>query len=166
MQRQDLTATSWAASRLTAVALVFAGILFLFRPDALGWGALSRWAGGDVNLIAAGVGCGFLVLAALSLEKHQIRVRTAELVEGLNQLLYGKDYARDREAIELLVRALEGADPDARATAHRHLVRLTSQNFAADPRVWRAWWAANERTWAARADAPGAAPPPPESRRP
>lgn len=151
MDRSDLTATSWVTTRLTAIVLAAFGLFFLFRPDALGWGALVRWLGSEERVLAAGVGVGFLVLAALSLEKNALRLRVAELMEGLNQLLYGKDFARDREAIELLLRALEGKDATARETAHKHLVRLTGQHFAPDPLVWRAWWTANVKTWTARA---------------
>ena len=166
MERQDLTATSWVTTRLTAFVLAVVGGLFLFRPDSLGWGALARWLGGEERILAVGIGIAFLLLAAHSMEKNALRVRVAELMEALNQLLYGKDYTRDREAIELLVRALEGTDGHSRETAHRHLVRLTGLQFAPDPFVWRAWWSANEKTWTSRAasrgegePSPGAQPP-------
>jgi hypothetical protein len=158
MERKDLTATSWATSRLTAAALGALGVFFLLRPDWLGWDALAGILGGEVGVLACGVGAAFLVLASLSLEKHALRVRCAELMEGLNQLLYGKDYSRDREAIGILLRSLDGKDPAARETAHRHLVRLTGQNFAPDPAVWRAWWATYEKTWAARRTSDGQGP--------
>lgn len=150
MERKDLGATSWVTSRLTVALLVGAAVLFAFRAKVLGWGALSEAVGGETALLAFGLGVCFALLAALSWEKNQLRVRCAELLEGLNQLLYGRDYASQREAIEILLRALEGRDEAARATAHQHLVRLTGQNFAADASVWRAWWSAHEKTWASR----------------
>jgi hypothetical protein len=150
MQRQDLSAASFVTTRLTALLLALAGVLFLFRPSWLGWDALVRSLGGETAVLGAGIGVGFLLLASLSYEKNQLRVRVAEQTEALHQLLYGKDYSQHREAIEILVRALEGTDAGARKAAHEHLVRLTGQNFAADAGVWRAWWEASRRTWAVR----------------
>ena len=160
MERQDLSATSWVTSRLVALILGLAGVLFLFEPAWLGWRALAESLGGEARVVGAGLGVAFLVLAALSFEKNRMRERLAEQTEGLHQLLYGRDYAREREAIEILLRGLDAADPAARAAAHQHLTRLTGQNFAPDPVVWRAWWSANARTWAARrGDAPADAGP-------
>ena len=150
MERNDLTATSWFTTRLAAVVLAAVGVLFLVRASWLGWDGLSRLVGGDDRLLGAGVGVAFLLIASLSWEKNQLRVRVAELMEALNQLLYGKDFRSQREAIDILLTALESKDPVARRTAHEHLMRLTGQSFAEDPSVWRAWWSANQATWASR----------------
>ena len=152
MERRDLTATAWVGSRLGTVALVLVGLFFVFRPEWMGWSRLANAVGGETALVSAGAGCAFLLAAGLAVEKDRMRVRVAELMEGLNDLLYGKDHRRDREAIEILLTSLESEDSGARAAAHKHLVRLTGQHFAADPKVWRAWWSASQRTWS-RADA-------------
>jgi len=162
MDRKDLTATSWVTTRLTAFVLGAVGVFFIATAGNES-DPLSRWLGGKDALLGVGLGVAFVLLAVLSREKNALRVQVAELMEGLNQLLYGKDYTRDRQAIELLVRALEGTDAHARETAHRHLVRLTGLQFAPDPFVWRAWWSANEKSWTSRAVSRGeadAAPPP------
>jgi hypothetical protein len=145
MERSDLTATSWFSSRLVFGLLVAAGIFYLAEPDWLGFGALSRALGGKDRLQGIGVGVAFVVLAAQSWEKAQMRIQAAETLEALHQLLYGKDYKRDREAIEILLTALESQDAGNAKTAHGHLVRLTGQNFAQDPKVWRSWWEANKK---------------------
>jgi hypothetical protein len=150
MKKQDLTATSWVATRITVGLFVATGILFLFRPAWLGWDSLVEWCGGETRVLAAGVGAAFLLIASLAWEKDQLRVRTAELMEGMSQLLYGKDYARQREAIEILVATLDSKDAAVRKAAHENLVRITGQNFADDANVWRAWWESHKRTWAAR----------------
>jgi len=147
MERRDLTATAWFGTRLGAVVLVCAGLFFVFRPEWLGWSRVAETVGGETALLSVGVGCAFLLAASLAVEKDRLRVRMAELMEGLNDLLYGKDHRRDREAVEILLGSLESPDATVRETAHRHLVRLTGQNFAADPRVWRSWWEAHRRTW-------------------
>lgn len=134
-------------SRVGAAALVLVGLFFVFRPEWLGWSRLAETVGGELALVSAGAGCAFLLAAGLAVEKDRLRVRMAELMEGMNDLLYGKDHRRDREAIEILLRSLASEDPETRATAHKHLVRLTGQQFAADPKVWESWWAAHQRTW-------------------
>jgi hypothetical protein len=169
MQHKDLTATGFVSSRITMFLLVLMGVFFAFQPSWLGWNTLVHWlddpvvaqgaspggglsvgthGSGALRLVSFGLGCGFFLIAALSFEKDQIRVRIAEVMEALHQLLYGRDYARDREAIEILMRSLDAEDPAARRIAHENLVRLTGQHFADDPAVWRSWWEANKKTWA------------------
>src|SRR6185369_6938078 len=128
MDKDDLTATSWFSSRLVAVLYVAAGLFFILRPDWLGYSALAKAMGGETSLQGVGVGIAFVLLAAQSWEKTQMRTRMAELLEAMHQLLYGKDYRRDREAIEILLTAMESKDPANAKTAHSHLVRLTGQN--------------------------------------
>lgn len=140
MERQDLTATSFVTSRLVAALVGAAGLFLVFRPRSLGWDALVQRYG-HVEVTTTVVGCMLLLLAAHSFEKHQLRVRVAELTEMLHQLLYGKDYAAERDMIDVLIGALGRGDD----TAYRHLQRLTGQNFADDPAVWQSWWAAHRR---------------------
>lgn len=147
MERDDLTATRWFTARVAVCLLAGIGFFFLAQPSFLGWTQLASLLGGESKLVAMGVGMGFLVLAAQSWERHQMRVRMAELLEAMHQLLYGKDYSRDREAIEILLKSLETGDSSSAATAHSHLLRLTGQNFAQDPKVWRSWWEANKRSF-------------------
>ena len=142
--QDDLTATSFVTSRLVTLVMVLAGCFFAFRPDWLGWSAMVEAVGGEPRLLATGLGCAFFLLAALSFEKNGLRVLIAELFEALNQLLYGKHYRREREAIDTLIDALEAGGETAEK-AYPHLKRLTGQNFASDPGVWRAWWQANRK---------------------
>lgn len=147
MERRDLTASNWFGSRLVVGAIWLAAVFFLIRPDWLGYGWLAEKLGGETRLLGVGLFAAFGLLAAQSWEMAQMRVRMAETMEALHQLLYGKDYRRDREAIEILITALESQTGENAKTAHGHLVRLTSQNFAQDPKVWRSWWEANKKTF-------------------
>ena len=147
MDRRDLSASSWFTSRAVVALLVLAGAYLVLQPDWLGWSSLVSAVGGESRLVAVALGIAFFVLAAQSWEKHQMRVQSAETMEALHQLLYGKDYRRDREAIEILLTALEAGNSENAKSAHAHLVRLTGQNFAADPKVWRSWWEANKRNF-------------------
>jgi hypothetical protein len=157
MDRGDLSAGNWFSSRAVVALLALVGAYLVLQPEWLGWTKLANALGGETRVLAVAIGIAFFVLAAQSWEKHQLRVQSAETMEALHQLLYGKDYRRDREAIEILVTALETGGPENSKTAHDHLVRLTGQNFAHDPKVWRSWWEANKRSFEkarSAADAP------------
>jgi hypothetical protein len=147
MDRNELTATKWFSTRASVGLFCLLGFFYLFQPDWLGYGLLRKAFGGDAQLLAAGVGVGFFACAAQSWENAKLRLQMAELMEALHQLLYGKDYRRDREAIDILMTSLEGADPDVAKSAYTHLVRLTGQSFAQDPKVWRSWWETNKKTF-------------------
>jgi hypothetical protein len=145
VKRDDLTATNWFSSRFVFVLLIVAAVFFAAEPDWMGYSALARMLGGKEHLLAIGLGVAFVVVAAQSWEKAQMRVQMAETMEALHQLLYGRDYRRDREAIEILLTALESQTGENAKVAHGHLMRLTGQNFAQDPKVWRSWWEANKK---------------------
>ena len=147
MDRKELSASNWFSSRAVVGLLVLAGIFYGLRPDWLGYSAMKNALGGEGGLQGVGLGIAFFILAAQSWEKTQMRVQMAETLEALHQLLYGKDYRRDREAIEILLTALESQTGENAKTAHAHLVRLTGQNFAQDPKVWRSWWEASKKTF-------------------
>ena len=147
MRKQDLTATSWFTSRMGALLLAAVGLFFMFRPRWLGWAWLSEAVGGETALVSVGVGCAFLLCASLAIEKDQLRVHAAEMMESLHTLLFGKSYRQDREAIEILLTSIENSDSAVSDSAYAHLKRLTGQNFARDPSVWRSWWAAHQKTW-------------------
>ena len=147
MDRGDLSAGNWFSSRAIVALLVIAGAYLVLQPEWLGWSSLVKAVGGEARLVAVAVGIAFFVLAAQSWEKHQLRIQSAETMEALHQLLYGKDYKRDREAIDILMTALETGSPENAKSAYEHLKRLTGQNFAQDPKVWRAWWEANRRSF-------------------
>jgi hypothetical protein len=147
MKPEDLSASNWFSSRAVVVLLVVGGAFFILEPDWLGFGAAARALGGRDRLQGLGIAVAFFVLAAQSWEKSQMRVQQAETLEALHQLLYGKDFRRDREAIEILLTALESDNADNAKSAYAHLVRLTGQNFAQDPKVWRSWWEANKRAF-------------------
>ena len=158
MRKQDLSATSWFTSRMGAMFLVVIGLFFMFRPEWLGWSLLSRAVGGETALVSVGVGCAFFLCASLAIEKDQIRVHAAEMMESLHSLLFGKSYKQDREAVAILIRTLGGSDPILSESAYVHLRRLTGQRFAKDPAVWNSWWAAHQKTWSRTAPAQEAAP--------
>src|SRR5688572_22279064 len=123
MDRNELTATSWFKTRFVTGLFCALGFFYLVQPDWLGYASAKKAFGGDAQLAAAGIGVAFFALAVHSWEMSKIRLNMAELMEALHQLLYGKDYRRDREAIDILLNSLDGADPETAKSAYNHLVR-------------------------------------------
>jgi hypothetical protein len=135
-----------------AVALLFLiGLYVILGLDFLGW---SHFENLGTRLYRLLVGFLFLFVASLQMEKNRLRRRLDEVYEGLNMLLYGKNYKRDREAIRILIGALSADKEDVRIKAWGELKRLSGQDFALDAEVWRSWWAANEKKFALRSKRP------------
>src|SRR6185369_2537057 len=112
MDRNEFTATKWFSSRFVVALYCGLGFFYLVQPDWLGYAALKKAFGGDTQLVAAAIGIALFALAVQSWEMSKQRLQMAELMEALHQLLYGKDYRRDREAIDILMTSLEGADAE------------------------------------------------------
>lgn len=89
---------------------------------------------------AARVGLAFAVLSVGMLWGEVARVRSdmGQLLRMLREnLVTERD---DRAAIDVLVAAVGSGSPERRATAHKHLLRLTGQRLPPDPEAWAAWW--------------------------
>ncbi len=66
----------------------------------------------------------------------------AEVGELLADVRFGSGTRRDREAVDILVRALRTPEAAVRETALRQLRRITGQDLGDDPGAWAKWWAA------------------------
>ncbi len=107
-----------------------------------------------VGLAAAVLAVGVLYgeISRVSANVTQVRADMKALIHALQQdLSAAKD---DRMAIDVLVAALSAEDPEKRALAHKHLVRLTGRTFPPDAQPWLAWWKSARPTWGSAA--PGA----------
>jgi hypothetical protein len=158
MDRREFTATRWFTSRLVVGLLFLTGLYLFMGREAPGYEWLARIWGGESHVTGFGLCIAFMLLGLQSWRIAELRLRMAELMEAMHQLLYGKDYQRDREAIEILVKALELNDPANAKIAHEQLMRLTGLPLAQDPKVWRAWWDANKQTFARAKSGADAAP--------
>jgi hypothetical protein len=136
--------------------LAFALLAFIGLSVVAGsiFGSLSLFSDDTDPLMQVLVGFLFLFVAALVLEKNRMKRRMEEIRELVNRLLYGSNYERDREAIRILLASLSAEKEDVRNTAWENLKRLTGQDFALDPEVWRSWWAANEKRFALKSKRP------------
>ncbi len=121
--------------------------------------SVSRWLDDQFGmtrllLLALGAMCCFV--AYLSSELFRLRARVLDLMEEVLKIFYGPNFRRDREAVDILVRAMSSPQADVRNTAREHLVRLTGENLGADGPAWETWWAEKRATYRS----PGAPRPP------
>ena len=113
-------------------------------------GPVRRWLlPGDtlVRFLAVAVGFLALVVGSVALDLARTRARLLPALEEVLQALWGESFRQDRQAVDILVRALESEDPTARAAALRNLERLTGQAFGEDTEAWRRWWEANRSSF-------------------
>ena len=108
---------------------------------------------GASHVARVGIAAAVLAVGVLYGEISRVRADMARLIRALQQdLSAAKD---DRMAIDVLVAALSAEDPEKRALAHKHLVRLTGRTFPPDAQPWLAWWKSARPTWGSTT--PGAA---------
>ncbi len=118
---------------ILAMALLIPGLRWAERIDRV-------WGEGRVLQVAAGLA----LLGVLS--EHVLggvtRMRQATLSRALQRV---QPALRHKDAIQILIRALESQDAQVTNTAHRELKRLTRQDLPADAAAWRGWLKEEEK---------------------
>ena len=109
------------------------------------------------RVLATASGFLFLYVAWLARGQARLRERLLDLMEEILKLFYGPNFRRDRQAIDILVRAMDSDNADVRRSSVEHLRRLTGQEFGDDRDAWVGWWSEAR----ARFRAPGHVPPGP-----
>ncbi len=131
----------------SAPILVIAGLVLVVGalvPSAMRW--LDEQFGMTRLLaIAVGVLCWFA--AWLSRELFALRARFLDLMEDVLKIFYGPNFRRDREAVDILVRAMNSPQTDVKKTAREHLVRLTGADQGDDAARWESWWTEKRATF-------------------
>ncbi len=101
-----------------------------------------------------------LSVVYLWVETRRLRRRLGGLAELLDDVRFGSGARRDREAVDILVKALRAPDARAKETALRTLRKISGYDFGEDPATWEAWWKASRPTFV-RAGSPAPDRPPP-----
>lgn len=131
----------------SAPILVVAGLALVAAALVPGF---MRWLDDQFGItrlltIAVGVLCCFS--AYLSRELFRLRARFLDLMEEVLKIFYGPNFRRDREAVDILVRAMSSPQSDVRKTAREHLVRLTGADHGSDAAAWESWWTETRATY-------------------
>ena len=88
-----------------------------------------------------------LTVVYLWVETRRLQRRLGELAELLDDVRFGSGVRRDRDAVDILVKALRAPDARARETALRTLREITGYDFGEDAATWEAWWKASRATF-------------------
>jgi hypothetical protein len=118
---------------LLQVALVVLGVYVGVSPSAL------PEASGVARLAIAAL---FVGVALLFGEVQRVRRDLALVLSALKAQAGAAGSADRRDAVDVLVTALESPEVRVREVAHKNLVRLTGQDLPLDAGRWRDWWQA------------------------
>lgn len=133
-----------------SLALAFAAVYSTFTES------LFDAAPGEqqqVQRIAVGLLC--LLSAYLWVQVRRSRRELRRFDELLADVRFGPGTKRDRDAVDILLRALRGPDAVARQTALRTLKRISGLDLGEDPAAWEGWWSAARSTFTRAGDGPG-----------
>lgn len=106
-----------------------------------------------LRFLEAFLGVGFVCITGLIVEVYRQRALFRELEAAVDDLRFGSGARRDREAVDILVKALRAPDGRARETALRTLRKISGLDFGTDAGQWEEWWRAARSTFV-RAGAP------------
>ncbi len=96
-----------------------------------------------------------LVAAGLWLQLRAAQRDLRRMDELLTDVRFGSGTRRDRDAVDILVRALRAPDDRARETALRTLRKISGIDLGADPAEWEKWWSASRTTFVRMGPPPG-----------
>jgi len=121
----------WLGLCLQASLWAF-GLYLGFASDALPGASLVARIGLATLFVAVGILLG---------EVARIQSEFRTLLGAIQAGAVSSVVRDDRQAIDILVAALDSDDPKRRETAHKNLRRLTRQEFPASSGPWKQWWA-------------------------
>ena len=103
---------------------------------------------GPTAVLRFALGFAFIYLAMALLELRRIGSLFRQVLEQFKRFHEsqqtrggggGADAGARRDAIRILITALESDDVEVRDNAHRHLARLAGSDLGTEPARWRAW---------------------------
>lgn len=118
---------------LLGLCLVAAAILDFFADFLAQEIGLQR-------VLAGALGFLFLYVAWLARGQARLRERLLDLMEEVLRVFYGPDFRRERQAIDILVNAMESDSSSVRESSREHLIRLTGNDQGEDAVAWADWW--------------------------
>lgn len=128
------------ALRMLFIALLASLALILLTPP------LYQWASeriGSTALLRISVGVAMLAILQEYARGRLMRQRQGALARAILRLSPG---LRHREAILILIQALESPDEAISQDAHQELVRITQKDLGTDPEAWRGWLKHQQRS--------------------
>ena len=137
------------SSRLSAVAdiVIAAGLGLLAAGVVLAPYISGGGAEAEVRALRVSVAILCVITAVLWLLVRRAGRDLRRMDELLTDVRFGSGTRRDRDAVDILVRALGTPDARARETALRTLRKISGLELGPDPGPWEQWWAAARPTF-------------------
>jgi len=129
------------ADGMVLLAVLLAAVLVAFGPR-LGQSGEDHARVLRVVVAALCVALGLLLVLVRSLRRDLLAMD-----ELLDDVRFGAGTKRDRDAVDILVRALRAPDERAREAALRTLRKITGADHGEDAGAWEAWWRASRGTF-------------------
>ena len=126
--------------RLLFIAVLVVLALILFTPPLYDWA--SDKVGAETRMRIS-IGVSLLAIIQEYARNRLMRQRQSALARAILRLSPG---LRHREAIVILIQALESPDESVSHDAHEELVRITNQDLGTDPEAWRGWLKHQQRS--------------------
>jgi len=120
---------------------------------------------GQVRTLGVSVAVLAAITAYLWLLTRRSRRALLRIEDMLTDVRFGTGTRRDREAIDILVRALRTPDPNVQETAKRTLRKITGEDLGDRAEAWETWWKVARPSFSRPGPPPGAPPPSPPSRK-
>jgi hypothetical protein len=129
------------ADGVVLVGVILAAVLVAFGPR-LGQAEEDHARVLRVVVAVLCVALGFLLVQVRGLRREMLSMDAL-----LDDVRFGAGTKRDRDAIDILVRALRAPDPHAREAALRTLRKLSGLDLGAEPAGWEKWWEGSRATY-------------------
>ena len=122
------------ADGMVIVGVILAAVLVAFGPR-LGQSGEDHARVLRVVVAVLCVALGFLLVQVRGLRREMLSMDAL-----LDDVRFGAGTKRDRDAVDILVRALRTPDARAREAALRTLQKLSGLELGPEPAAWEKWW--------------------------
>ena len=135
---------------LAAGALAASGVLVGIHGRGYVFDGIER-----VRLLELVLSLACLVAAWLVFRVRRMGRRLRAIDELMADVRFGPGTKRDRDAVDILIRALRVSDDNARETALRTLKRISGLDLGDDAATWEEWWTVARSTFVRPGPQPG-----------
>lgn len=122
--------------------LTLVGLSVALLIPGLGWVERLESVWGEGRVVDVGLGLALLGVFSEHVLGGVTRHRQGSLARALLRM---QPVLQHKDAIEILIRALESEDTKIAETAHSELKRITKQPLPAEAAAWRNWLKQEER---------------------
>jgi hypothetical protein len=129
------------ADGMVLVGILLAAVLVAFGPR------LGQSEDDHARVLRVVVAALCVALGLVLVQVRSMRRDLWAMDALLDDVRFGAGTKRDRDAVDILVRALRAPDAHAREAALRTLRKISGVDLGDDPAKWEAWWTGSRSTF-------------------